>query len=160
MSFRQPGPNSKSISVLGKSKSKSYLASQHWASLNRSLTSLESLNQDLDYTWKLIPKSKPTFQKISSDIFEFKKNFATCHDFCIYFCALSRNIHDFRRFFRLFSTFFSAIFDVSPAILDVFLAIFDGFFGYFWRFFSAISDVSPANFDVFFRLFLTFPRLL
>ena len=68
-----PGPNSKSISVLGKSKSKSYLGFQYWASLNTSLKSLPSLNQDLDTTWKLIPKSKPTFQKNSSEIFEFKK---------------------------------------------------------------------------------------
>ena len=71
--FCKPGPNSKSISVLGKSKSKSYLGFQYWASLNTSLTSLPSLNQDLDNTWKLIPKSKPTFQKNSSEIFEFKK---------------------------------------------------------------------------------------
>ena len=42
----QPGPNSKSISVLGQSKSKSHLVSQYWASLNASLTSLASLNQD------------------------------------------------------------------------------------------------------------------
>ena len=35
--------------------------------------SLKSLYQDLDYTFKLIPKSKPTFQKISSENFEFKK---------------------------------------------------------------------------------------
>ena len=54
-------------------KSKSYLGFQHWASLNTSLTSLASLNQDLDNTWILIPKSKATFQKISSEIFEFKK---------------------------------------------------------------------------------------
>ena len=46
---------------------------QYWASLNTSLTSLPSLNQDLDNTWKLIPKSKPTFQKNSSEIFEFRK---------------------------------------------------------------------------------------
>ena len=68
-----PGPNYKSKSVLGKSKSKSYLGFQYWASLNTSLTSLASLNQDLDNTWKLIPKSKPTFQKFSSEIFEFEK---------------------------------------------------------------------------------------
>ena len=70
---RKPGPNYKSKSVLGKSKSKSYLGFQYWASLNTSLTSLASLNQDLDNTWKLIPKSKPTFQKFSSEIFEFEK---------------------------------------------------------------------------------------
>ena len=68
-----PGPNAKSISVPGKSKSMSYLGFQYRASLNTSLTSLPSLNQDLDNTWKLIPKSKPTFQKNSSEIFEFKK---------------------------------------------------------------------------------------
>ena len=68
-----PVPNYKSKSVLGKSKSKSYLGFQYWASLNTSLTSLASLNQDLDNTWKLIPRSKPTFQKFSSEIFEFEK---------------------------------------------------------------------------------------
>ena len=71
--FSQSGANSKSISLLGKSKCKSYLASQYWASLNTNLTSLASLNQDLDFTWKLIPKSKVTFQQISSEDFEFKK---------------------------------------------------------------------------------------
>ena len=49
----------KHISVLCTSKNKS--------------ASLTSLCQDLDYTCKLIPKSKPTFQKISSENFEFKK---------------------------------------------------------------------------------------
>ena len=49
----------KHISVLCTSKNKS--------------ASLTSLYQDLDYTWKLIPKSKPIFQKNSSEIFEFKK---------------------------------------------------------------------------------------
>ena len=39
----QPGPNSKSNSVLGKSKSNTYYVSQYWASLNTSLTSLTSL---------------------------------------------------------------------------------------------------------------------
>ena len=68
-----PGSNSKSISVLFKPNSNSYFVSQYWASLNTSLTSLASLNQDLDNTWKLIPKSKPTFQKISIEIFEFRK---------------------------------------------------------------------------------------
>ena len=68
-----PIPNSKSISVLGKSKSKSYFVFQYWASLKKSLTSLTSLGQDLGNTCKLIPKSNPTFQKNSSEIFEFKK---------------------------------------------------------------------------------------
>ena len=49
----------KHISVLCTSKNKS--------------ASLTSLYQDLDYTCKLIPKSKPIFQKNSSEIFEFKK---------------------------------------------------------------------------------------
>ena len=49
----------KHISVLCTSKNKS--------------ANLTSLYQDLDYTCKLIPKSKPIFQKISSEIFEFKK---------------------------------------------------------------------------------------
>ena len=31
-------------------------------------------SQDLDYNCKLIPKSKPTLQKNSSENFEFKKN--------------------------------------------------------------------------------------
>ena len=35
--------------------------------------SLTSLYQDLDYTCKLIPKSKPTSQKNSCEIFKFKK---------------------------------------------------------------------------------------
>ena len=72
-----PGPNSKSISVLDKSKSKSYLVSQYWASLNTSLTSLASLNQDLDNNWKLIPKSNQFRMKFLN----LKKNFTTCHDF-------------------------------------------------------------------------------
>ena len=71
--FIEPVPNSKSISVLGKSKSKSYFVFQYWASLKKSLTSLTSLGQDLGNTCKLIPKSNPTFQKNSSEIFEFKK---------------------------------------------------------------------------------------
>ena len=66
---KPPGPNSKSISVLFKSKSQSYFVSQYWASLNTSLTSLESPSQDLDNTWK----SKPTFQNFSSESFEFRK---------------------------------------------------------------------------------------
>ena len=49
----------KHISVLCTSKNKS--------------ASLTSLYQDLDYTCKLIPKSKPIFQKISREIFKFKK---------------------------------------------------------------------------------------
>ena len=49
----------KHISVLCTSKNKS--------------ASLTSLRQDLDYTCKLIPKSKLTFQKISSENFEFRK---------------------------------------------------------------------------------------
>ena len=69
----EPVPNSKSISVLGKSKSKYYFVFQYWASLKKSLTSLTSLGQDLGNTCKLIPKSNPTFQKNSSEIFEFKK---------------------------------------------------------------------------------------
>ena len=63
--FSLPGTNSKSISVLGKSKFKSYFVSQYWASLNPSLTSLASHSQDLDV-------------------------FATCHDVCITFYALYR----------------------------------------------------------------------
>ena len=39
----------------------------------KSLTSLTSLGQDWGNTCKLIPKSKPTFQKNSSEYFEFKK---------------------------------------------------------------------------------------
>ena len=71
--IRLPGSNSKPVSVLFKPNSKSYFVSQYWASLNTRLTSLASLNQDFDNTWKLIPKSKPTFQKISSENFKFKK---------------------------------------------------------------------------------------
>ena len=43
-------------------------------------TSLTSLCQDLDYTCKLIPKSKPTFQKISNS-----KNFRNVTRFWHYF---------------------------------------------------------------------------
>ena len=68
-----PVPNYKSKSVLGKSKSKSHFVFECWASLKTSLTSLTSLDQYLDHTCKLIPKSKPTFQKTSSENFEFKK---------------------------------------------------------------------------------------
>ena len=84
-----PGPNSKTISVLGKSKSKSYLASQYWANLNTSLKSLASFNQDLDNTWKLIPKSKPTFQKFRVKFLNSKK-FRNVPRFLHYFvCTLS-----------------------------------------------------------------------
>ena len=49
----------------------------------------------------------------------------------------------FLTFARLFLTFFTAIFDVSPTVLDVFFSaisdifsfILDVFFGCFWRFF-------------------------
>ena len=49
---------------------------------------------------------------------------------------------------------------VSPANLDYFFSYFRRFFSAtFDVFFSAIFDVSPAVLDVFFRQFLTFPRL-
>ena len=79
--IKQPVPNSKSISVLGNSKSKSYFVFQYWASLKRSLTILTSHGQDLGNTCRLIPKSEPTSQvkkfwvKISNS-----KNFLTRHD--------------------------------------------------------------------------------
>ena len=81
-----PVPNYKSKSVLGKSKSKCYFVFQYWASLKKSLTSLTSLGQDLGNTCKLIPKSNPTFQKNSSEIFEFKK-FRNVPRFRHYFLA-------------------------------------------------------------------------
>ena len=66
--------NSKSISVLGRSKSKSYFVYQYWACLKKVLKVwLASLGQDLGNTCRLIPKSKPTFRKISSENCEFKK---------------------------------------------------------------------------------------
>ena len=67
--------NSKSISVLGKSEYKSYIAFQYGASPITSITSLAILSPDLDNTWKLIPKSKQTFKNFRV------KFFVTCHSF-------------------------------------------------------------------------------
>ena len=63
----------RTMSALFKPNSKSYFVSQYWASLNTSLETLASLNQDLDNTWKLIPKSEPTFQKFRVKILNFEK---------------------------------------------------------------------------------------
>ena len=111
-----PGLNCKSRSVMGTSNCKStsiyqycarqiaslqaYISTAHvklqvykhisvlCTSKNKS-ASLTSLCQDLEYACKLIPKSKPTFQKLKSENFEFKK-FSQRATILAFFWALSR----------------------------------------------------------------------
>ena len=63
-------PNSKSISVLDKSKSRFYSVFQYWAGLKTSLTSLTSLDQDLGNIRKFVPKFFPLLLKLSLPIFD------------------------------------------------------------------------------------------
>ena len=140
-----PGPNSKSISVLGKSKSKSYLGFQYWASLNISLTSLPSLNQDLDNTWKLIPKSKPTFQKKFDRNFRIQKNFATCHDFGITFRPLSRGARKWCRGHT------KLIVGWLLAPLEGILRVFQVFWAVFSHFSAVWSHILAENQHIYFR---------
>ena len=132
---------------------------KHISVLCTSKNKSASLCQDLDYTCKLIPKSKRTFQKISCEYFEFQ-NFSFFSNFEANF-SRKLTILDFSDLlnitimsnipirgivkgnttvrvpflFRLSLTFFSAIFEI--------------FGTYFGRFFLAISDFFSAIVDIF-----------
>ena len=89
-----PGPNSKSISVLGKSKSESCFVLQYWTSLKTSLTTLASLSPDLGNTWKLIPGLNQFFEIFRIKISNFDKfcNVPPCHVFQDYVQQLSARL--------------------------------------------------------------------
>ena len=61
---RQTAVEKEIANELGKSKCKSLALFQNWAIVNTNFTSLKSLGQDGGNICKLIPKSKPTYQKI------------------------------------------------------------------------------------------------
>ena len=147
-----PGPNSKSISVLFKPNCKSYFVSQYWASQNTSLKSLESPNQDLDNTWKLIPKSKPTFQKISSENFEVRKIWSPATFSELIYSHFTGVVSKHPKPFQYYQLAprgvrVGCIFEFSGSY-GPFSAISVVFCGYFWHF--------SVYFRRFFRLFLTF----
>ena len=139
----------------------------------------------MDNTWKLIPKSKPTFQKILSEIFEFKKILQRATIFAFIF------VHFLGAHWKLVQTNansyqviptdanwcqgtwegqirpFSAVSGPISAIFQLFLAEFLPKMKSTLLDFSeivAIFDVSPtflgvflAIFDVFFGYFWRFP---
>ena len=113
-----------------------------------------SLCQHLDYTCKLIPKSKRTFQKISCEYFEFQ-NFLFFGNFEANF-SRKLTILDFSDLlnitimsnipirgivkgntavrvpflFRLFLAFLGPISEIFSAISDVFFQLFSKFLGH------------------------------